>query len=298
MSAFPYATAEAFAAALADRFRAAHDGGRYSVNELRRQFAYDRLLARVFQDADVAVSWILKGGGGLLARIPEHARHSMDLDLFFEGEFADAIKSLQDVGHHDLGDFFDFDITEMRGIGTHGVRRLRVESFIGNKAFEHFRIDLVIASNMTQPPDLVGPLVPIQVPGLATSVYRVYSLVDHVADKHAAMIAKYNDGAASTRYRDLLDLVIIANTQPLDAAALRRALLSEYSARDLSAPATVELPNEGWVDGYANEVASLPAVPQRTAMQALDTVRSLLETVLNDDALTGTWDPYLRRWTT
>ena len=62
MSQFPYATAEAFAAALADRFSAAHATSRYSINELRRQFAYDRLLARIFHDTSTAESWILKGG--------------------------------------------------------------------------------------------------------------------------------------------------------------------------------------------------------------------------------------------
>jgi hypothetical protein len=39
MSQFPYATTEAFASVLADRFIAVHETSRYSGNELRRQFA-------------------------------------------------------------------------------------------------------------------------------------------------------------------------------------------------------------------------------------------------------------------
>jgi hypothetical protein len=54
---------------------------------------------RVFQDTDTVAAWILKGGGGLPALIPDQAPHSMDLDLFYEGEFVDAIESLQDLGH-------------------------------------------------------------------------------------------------------------------------------------------------------------------------------------------------------
>jgi len=296
MNRFPYATAEAFASALADRFNAAHETSRYSANELRRQFAYDRLLTRIFQDTDTAAAWILKGGGGLLARIPDQARHSMDLDLFYEGEFVDAIESLQDLGHRDLGDFFDFDVTLVRGAPLTGVRRLKVTSFIGNKIFEQFRIDLVIASNMTQPPDSIEPLTPVAVPGLTTSSYRVYSLVDHIADKHAAMIDTYNDGAPSTRYRDLVDLVLIANTQQPDAAALRSALLSEYSARGLAVPTNVELPDETWVAGYVKGIESLPGVAQRTAKEALAVVSALLEPLLNDAALTGTWDPERTTW--
>ncbi len=293
---FPYATAEAFASALADRFSAAHQTSRYSINELRRQFAYDRLLARIFQDNDNAASWILKGGGGLLARIPNQARHSMDLDLFYEGEFVDAIASLQNLGHRDLGDFFDFDVTLVRGTPMRDIRRLKVTSFIGNKVFEQFRIDLVVASNMTQPPDSITPLTPVDVPGLPTSPYRVYPLVDHIADKHAAMIDTYSDGATSTRYRDLVDLVLITNTQRPDAAALRSALLSEYSARSLTAPTSIELPDETWIAGYAKEIESLPSVAQRTAMEAIELVRALLEPMLDDVAVAGTWEPQLRSW--
>ncbi len=293
---FRYATAEAFASALADRFSSAHRTSRYSINELRRQFAYDRLLARIFHDTDIAASWILKGGGGLLARFPDQARHSMDLNLFYEGEFIDAIESLQALGHRDLDDFFDFDITLVRGTPMRDVRRLKVTSFIGNKVFEQFRIDLVVASNMTQPPDSIKPLTPVDVPGLPTSPYRVYPLVDHIADKHAAMIDTYNDGAPSTRYRDLVDLVLIANTQGLDAAALRSALLSEYAARSLATPTSIELPAETWIAGYAKEIESLPSVTERTAMEAIELVKALLEPLLDDDDVAGTWEPQLRTW--
>jgi hypothetical protein len=54
---------------------------RYSLDELQRQFAYDRALARLFTAPD-ADSWILKGAGALLARL-EQARHSKDIDVYF-----------------------------------------------------------------------------------------------------------------------------------------------------------------------------------------------------------------------
>lgn len=80
---FPYASPSAFDAAIKDRLQTASVDSPYTLAELRRQFAYDRFLARVFSaESD---RWILKGGGGMLARIPNQARHSMDIDLFYRG---------------------------------------------------------------------------------------------------------------------------------------------------------------------------------------------------------------------
>jgi len=76
---FPYTSAAAFRTALRDRFTViAKSETRYSLDQLQRQFAYDRALARLFAAPDAA-SWVLKCAGALLARL-EHARHSKDID--------------------------------------------------------------------------------------------------------------------------------------------------------------------------------------------------------------------------
>jgi hypothetical protein len=53
---------------------------RHSVDELQRQFAYDRAIPRLFPSDD-ANRWVLKGGGALLARLAT-AQHSKDVDVF------------------------------------------------------------------------------------------------------------------------------------------------------------------------------------------------------------------------
>ncbi len=83
---FPYRSPAAFRAALKARFAAiTKQDPRYTVNELQRQFAYDRILSRCFAAED-AVRWVLKGAGALLARLPD-GRHSKDIDLYYT-EFA------------------------------------------------------------------------------------------------------------------------------------------------------------------------------------------------------------------
>ena len=79
MSQVPYATPVAFRRALTDRLRAiAESNGTWSLADLQRQFAYDRLLARLYQLDD---GWILKGATALLARNIA-VRHTVDLDVY------------------------------------------------------------------------------------------------------------------------------------------------------------------------------------------------------------------------
>ena len=223
-----YKSAAAFDAAIKARVAEAAAIGPHTVGELRRQFGYDRLLSRLFS-ADAA-AWVLKGGTGMLARLPSRARHTQDIDLYFLGELARATDGLITAAQIDLGDFFSFDVEQrstLAGVST--GRRFAVTAYVGARQFTQFGIDVVIASNMTGTPETVPNLSPLPIAGLTTADYRVYPIVDHIADKHAAMLDSYSDGRPSTRYRDLVDLVLIATTQRPLAADLRIALMSEYA---------------------------------------------------------------------
>jgi len=180
-AAFPYGSPVAFDAALKDRLQAAANESAYGLPELRRQFAYDRLLARVFTAHPDRL--ILKGGGGLLARIPGQARHSMDIDLFYRGELDVAVAELEQLGADEsLGDFFTFDISPNPGQFAEGATgvNIRAAAFLGEKEFQRFNIDLVISSNMTKEPDSVAGLAPVLIQGLRVADYIVYPVVDHL----------------------------------------------------------------------------------------------------------------------
>lgn len=290
-----YRTPEAFRQALTGRIaaRAAESG--IAANEIRRQFAYDRLLSRLFTaDAD---RWVLKGATGLLARVPDRARYSLDVDLFSRTDITAAIDALRRLCTDDaLGDYFTFDISARRApTPPEDAISLTATAFLGEREFERFKIDLVVASNMTAEPETVNPIQPFEVPGLPTAAYRVYPLVDHIADKHAAILDTYQ-GRPSTRYRDLVDLAIIAETQTVSADKLRTALLSEYAHRGLPTPTAVTLPSPDWVSGYAQSARQAPYLEHTTAKSAVALVGRLLNPVLAGRHR-GTWDPTVSEWT-
>jgi hypothetical protein len=266
----------------------------YDVAEIRRQFAYSRLLTRVFMHAPN--DWVVKGAAGLLARIPDRARHSIDVDLYFAGESDAGLGALREAAEVDLGDYFTFDVD--RGAALTGAAaggQINVTVYVGDKEFERFRIDIVVTHTMTSEPEAVPPIDPVKVPGLVSAaVYRVHPIPDQTADKHAAMMAKYA-GRPSTRYRDLVDLVLITLTQTVDSDALHTALESEHRRRgtDLSIP--LSLPSEEWHEGYRKIAETVPVFEILDAEEAVKIVRRLVDPVIGG-LRHATWDPGAQKW--
>jgi hypothetical protein len=55
---------------------------------------------------------VLKGRTGLLAQVPQQARHTQDIDLHYRGEIESAEAELIAAAKSDVGDFFTFDLEQ------------------------------------------------------------------------------------------------------------------------------------------------------------------------------------------
>jgi len=224
-----------------------------------------------------------------------HPIVEVDVDLH-EGEATVAASDLHDAAALDLGDFFSFDIEESGDFaGINPGSKTKTVVYIGDTRFSSFEIDTVVAENMTAIPELVDPLTPFTIEGLHANQYRAYPMVDHVADKHAAMVARYSNGHPSTRYRDLVDIVIIATGQHIEAAALHEALMSEYQHRDLETPTGVELPSDDWIGGYAKQANLVPDFDYQTAEEGLAVARAFLNPIF-EGRTTCSWNPATLEW--
>jgi len=58
--------------------------------------------------------------------------------------------------------------------------------------------------------NVVGSLSSLDLPGLSKTIDLAYPIADHIADKLNGIMALRTDGRLSTRYRDLIDLVLLA----------------------------------------------------------------------------------------
>ena len=301
MSERRYGDPQALRQAITDRLRGlASQRPGAQLADLQRQFAYDRLLSRLFRTEPDA--WVLKGATALLARLGGTARHTLDVDLYRRHADLEAAESaLRNAASIDIGDFFRFVLSPGRRIAQdRATLRVPVLAYLGATEFAGFHVDLAVGVEMTGEPDEVGPLVPIELPGIVTTTYRVYPVADHLADKVCALLEVHprltGPPVPSTRYRDLVDLALLAHHVRLDAEELRFALTSEATRRALKLPQRLSVPVAvGWRTGYARAARDAPGLQERGLDSALATVRAFIDPILAGSA-TGSWDPDRLVW--
>lgn len=260
----------------------------------------DRFLCRVFT-ATPPDHWALKGGTGMLARIPQ-ARNTRDIDLLsHETSIDNAIEELARLAGVDLGDHFSFTLTGTKQISTGEeqpyVEGVRVEFAvrIGVKHHPNLSVDLVLGSAATQPFETREPASRLEMPRLHTVPYRLYAVVDQIADKVCAVLEMHPTGPSS-RERDLVDLALLALTETIDAADLRRALSAEFARRSMRIPERFTTP-AGWGVRYRKDAAGidlLTGYPDVAA--ARDLVASLIDPAFTKADLAGTWCAQRLQW--
>ena len=290
-----YSSPAAFRQALTDKLRALAKESKWSLEQLQRQIAYDRLLERLYRAAD---DWIVKGATALLAR-DLSVRGSLDVDVYRNLSRAAAEADLRGAALDDIGDWFRFELAGTRpwSEGLTGVR-IPVTAYIGETPWARFHIDLAGDElRMTGQPEDVPPLARVTLPGLSQHGYRVYPLVDHLADKIIATIQRHGPTRMpSTRYKDLVDLVAIVTAASVAADAQIRAIISEAERREVSLPASFDIPGRAlWESGYAAEARRSLLKTALVLDEALAVVRPFVDPLFNGSAR-GIWEPVAGRW--
>jgi hypothetical protein len=290
-----HASATAFRRALTDKLADLAKTSKWTLNQLQRQIAYDRLLERLYLVDD---GWIVKGATALLAR-QIGVRGTLDVDVYRDAGRDLAEAELRKAADMEIGDWFRFEVAGARVMdgGTTGVR-FPVVAYVGNTVWAQFPIDLVGPDvTMTGQPENVPPLARVLMPDFEQRGYRAYPLVDHIADKIIATFQRYgNMETPSTRYKDLVDLVAIVTEASVELAAQQRALESEARRRRVALPKTFEVPDRAlWQRGYPAEARRSLLEVATTLEEALALVRLFADPLLNGTAM-GHWDPKARRW--
>lgn len=156
-------------------------------------------------------------------------------------------------------------------------------------------MDLVTATVVTGIVEWADPILDLGIPGLVRRPYRLYPLADTLADKFMGIIERHGE-RPSTRFRDLVDIVLIARSQRVDASALFAALASERCRRELVLPDQFDVPDRPlWAAGYRTAAREVPGMAERTLAAAVVTAQRLFDPVL-DGRARGHWDPHSLRW--
>ncbi|HEX3828146.1 MAG TPA: nucleotidyl transferase AbiEii/AbiGii toxin family protein [Sporichthyaceae bacterium] len=297
-----YDSDAAFRRALADRLRTQAQRRGRAVNQLRREFAFQRFLARVFADPDAP--WVLKGGAAMLARLPD-ARHSRDVDLYHPGRHTElpealpeALAELTAALDTSAPDRLRFVLESSRPISDDAAD-LPFAAYVGATVLDRFTVYLTLHLRPVAGIEHVRPPHVLDLPGLPEIPrLRLYPVHDQLADKICSMYARYGEAAApSSRYRDLVDIVLVLRQVALDARELRQAVTDEALRRHVDLPVQITLPGSAWTTGYRSAAVDspLPRDPHDpTAAIAL--LATCVQPVLERAILRGTWDPMSARW--
>jgi hypothetical protein len=293
-----FASDDAFRRSVSDRLRTQAAARGRPANELRREFVLQRFLARVFAEPDSG--WILNGGAAMLARLPD-ARHSRDVDLYRPGSDTDlggALAELTTALHEQRLDRFRFVIEAARLLGADAAD-LRVAAYVAPTVLDRFTVDLTLHLRPVAEIEHVSPAHVLDLAGLPSMpALRLYPVHDQLADKICAMYARYRDsGAPSTRYRDLVDIVLILRQIPLDALELRRAIDGELKRRRMRVPTAMKLPGPKWTPGFGSVATSSPLPAElHDPTNAIELVAACLRPIIDGTVTQGSWDPARRRW--
>lgn len=290
----PYASPAAIDAAIkAAAQRAYTQDPSLTISERIRIEHFNRFLSRVFSDGPRS-AWVLKGGTGMLARIPS-TRATRDLDLWRTVESVDdAVADLERLASVDLGDHFTFVLSARTATLTDDTQpyaagcRLTFEGYIGAARRDRIQVDLVVGAIATAPIETAQPRSALDLPRLVSYPYRLYPVVDQVADKACATMSRYG-GRPSSRQKDLVDLVVLAVTQEIDGSSLQVALRTETARRGIQPIDSFRVPSD-WGAGYAKLARPVPHCAAYADVAAATTVvASLLDPALGGNAAGKTW---------
>jgi hypothetical protein len=249
-----YKTASAFRKALEERLRQRSKIENFDVNRLRRQLAFDRLLARFFGNEDAP--WALKGGYALELQF-KAARSTVDIDLtLFRAvtapEGVDANQTirelLQQYASIDTGDFLEYLIGAVQldiTAAPYGGARYAVEARMDNRIFARSHLDVGVGDVTMQPLTVITTQDWLSFAGISSPPIHAIAKEQQFAEKlHAYTLPRTSP---NSRVKDLVDMTLLIQSQELDEERIARALQLTFERRKThELPESLNPPPEEW----------------------------------------------------
>lgn len=292
-----YGSAAAFRTALERRLvnRSRETGT--SLVRLRKSVVFDRLLARLTTVA--SDRWMLKGALALDYRLGPGTRTTKDVDIGRRDDEAAATADLIKAQAADLGDFFVLEIQRTGRLDQMlegSAVRYHVDCALAGRAFEAITLDVALGDPVLGEPELLrGPDL-LEFAGIAPAEVRAISLAQHLAEKVHAYVRTYgSQRIQSTRVKDLVDMVLIAKSAPMDAAELRSSLERTFQLRGVrELPDRLEPPPTDWRIPFRKLAEEVGLDPEMAAGHAR--AGHMLDPVLSGAVVRGEWDPASTSW--
>jgi hypothetical protein len=262
---------------------------------LQQRIAFERLLARLSTDGE----WVLKGGFALQLRYGLQSRPTRDVDIRTPRPLAEALQRFrQAIAVPTVTDHFSFELgdvaQELQG-APGGSLRVRVVARVAGLEFITFHVDLSSGDALVDPPDLLSGSDLLQFAGITPVEFPVYPVVQHLAEKlHAYTLPRAQE---NTRVRDLVDLVIIAITETVEADRLSRCVEATFSVRGTHpVPDDLPQPPASWALPFATIAAEAVNLSPTHLREGHAVAAKFWGPFLSHGAVHQVWLPREERW--
>lgn len=292
-----YRDAATFRQALLARLRTLSGSAGIPFERLRKRLVFERLVARLL--AVAPGRWALREALALDFRFRFQARATKDADLVGPDDVEAATDDLIAAQTCDLGDHFVFAmrrIQEGDPSQPEPTISFHVTAQVAGAVFDEATVDVGFRDTTEWEPETVASDL-LAFAGIEPTRIPVIPLEVQVAEKVHAYTRKYGRyQRASTRVKDLIDLVLIVSTATLDAHRLRVALDGVFTRRATHLlPSALPSPSADWSRPYGAMAQQIDVDPDPAAGHRK--VSACLDPVLAGLAV-GRWDPLGRAWKT
>lgn len=293
-----YAAADAMRRALEDRLKARARSGVVPLDRLRKEAAFQRLLARIAAAAPEG-SWALKGGMAMIARAASRARATVDVDATWRTDASGLGSMLEAAATLDLDDYFQFLIgkpTPIQGEGPEGGLRFPVEARLAGRLFESLRLDINVLPDDPRPLENVALRNLFDFAELPAVVVPAIPPAQQLAEKLHAYTRDYGR-QDNTRAKDLYDMLLIAAELPMPSLGdLTEACIATFELRTTAWPPTLNPPPVGWEQPWSSFVRDYGA-PFATLEEAFSALAAFWGPVLGGEVPPGSiWNGATWRW--
>ncbi|MFO7696220.1 MAG: nucleotidyl transferase AbiEii/AbiGii toxin family protein [Anaerolineae bacterium] len=289
-----YSSAGALRRALETRLNAVSRATGQPLTRLRKMVAFERLLARLaVSQHDI---WMLKGGVAIQYRLGERARATLDMDLLADGPRDGIHATLASAGLMELGDWFQYLVgPPVRPMADDaGSVRFQIEAQLDGRLFETFHLDVGWGDPVLESADEIAAPSMLAFAGFEPVVFRCYPLSQHLAEKVHALTQPHASGASS-RVKDLVDILLIADQSGLNAETIDAAIAATFEARRTHAqPSSLPQPPDNWGLPYQRLAAEV-GLDETSLRSAMERARRFLDPVLQRSSR-GEWDPRRSVW--
>lgn len=287
-----YASPVAFRNALEARLKAQQTDA-VGLSRLRKRIVFERLLARIH--AVAPDRWVLKGGFALELRLGLQARTTKDVDVDWTLDEPAVTDLLLDAADHDPDDHFVFTIERLSTDLAGGGQRWTVLAELAGREFERVAIDIGHDRPPVIAPDSIATSQLLEFAGVAPISVPALAIEQHLAEKLHAYTRRYAGDAPSSRVKDLVDIVVITQTTPIDGDLLIEAVDSIFARRGThDVPHHLQPPPSDWKRPWQALVTHLPA-PNDVA-DGYQEADAFWSPVLARQVAESRWDPDDSRW--